>query len=196
MRFLRLDRRRWTVALALAALCCGPAWAFGVDDLMKLLAQQKKGEARFTEQRYVRGVDGPLLSAGVLSFEAPDKLVRRTTSPRPESMAVDGNQLVLQRGGRTRTTTLDSMPEVMGMIEAMRGTLMGNAPQLQRYFRPKLAGDEKSWALDLDPIDRALASQVRSLRITGRGGEVLGVEMEFVGGDRSVMDIVPGRATP
>ncbi|MFT4268449.1 MAG: outer membrane lipoprotein carrier protein LolA [Xenophilus sp.] len=191
MQLPRLDRRLWAAALALATLAA-PARAFGVDDLMALLARQEKGEARFTEQRFVRGVDGPLQSAGVLDFEPPDKLVRRTTSPRPESMSVDGNQLVMQRGGRTRTTTLDSLPEVQGMIEAMRGTLMGNALQLQRYFRTKLSGDEKAWTLDLDPIDRALAAQVRSLRITGRGGQVLGVEMEFVGGDRSVMDIVPG----
>ncbi|WP_245610719.1 outer membrane lipoprotein carrier protein LolA [Xenophilus azovorans] len=196
MRLLpRIERRLLAAALLLAA-CTAPAWAFGVDELMALLARQQKGEARFTEQRYVRGVDGPLQSAGVLSFEAPDKLVRRTLSPRPDSMSVEGNQLVMQRGGRTRTTTLDSMPEVMGMIEAMRGTLMGNAPQLQRYFRTKLSGDEKAWALDLDPIDPALAAQVRSLRISGRGGEVLGVEMEFIGGDRSVMTIVPGRGTP
>ena len=34
---------------------------------------------------------------------------------------------------------------------------------------------------------------VKSVRLTGRQGEVLGVEMEFVGGDRSVMTITPAR---
>ena len=50
--------------------------------------------------------------------------------------------------------------------------------------------------------DSRLAAQVRSIRISGRASEVVGLEMEFVGGDRSVMSITPerpgaaGRTTP
>lgn len=194
-----LHPRSW-FAVALLALAAwlppAGAWAFEVKDLMGLLAQQKNGEARFTEQRYVRGIDGPLASSGTLSFVPPDKLVRRTLSPRPESMSVEGNALVLQRGGRTRTTTVDSMPELAGLIEAMRGALSGNATLLQRYFSTDLKGDAKDWTLDLSPLDPALGRQIRSLRLSGRAGELQGVEMEFVGGDRSVMTIVPGRAAP
>ena len=43
------------------------------------------------------------------------------------------------------------------------------------------------------PVDGRLSSQVASLRLVGRNGEVLGVEMEFRGGDRSVMTISPKR---
>jgi hypothetical protein len=160
---------------------------------MGLLAQQKSGEATFTEQRFVRGLDGPLDASGVLSFTAPDRLVRRTVTPRPESMSVEGNTLTLSRGGRTRTVTLDSMPELLGMVEAMRGTLTGNAQSLERYFRSTLTGSSSNWALELKPIDERLAAQVRTMRLTGRGGEVLGIEMEFIGGDRSVMNITPER---
>jgi len=32
------------------------------------------------------------------------------------------------------------------------------------------------------------------MRLTGRGGDVLGIEMELIGGDRSVMRITPARA--
>lgn len=183
--------RSWTLALACAAMPAAGAWAFDMNELMSLLAQRKSSEARFTEQRFVRGIDGPLQASGTLSFVPPDKLVRRTLSPRPESMSVEGNALVLQRGGRTRSMTLDSMPELLGLVEAMRGTLSGNAPQLQRYFRSDLTGDAKNWTMNLVPLERALASQVRDLRISGQGGEVREIEMEFVGGDRSVMSIVP-----
>jgi outer membrane lipoprotein-sorting protein len=182
---------RWLlVALALSA---SSAWAFDLPELMGLLAKQKNGEARFTEQRFVRGLEGPLDASGTLSFQAPDRLVRRTLSPRPETMSVEGNTLTLSRGGRTRTLTLDSMPELLGMVEAMRSTLNGNAQTLQRYFRHTLTGTPDKWALELVPIDEKLAAQVRSLRLTGRAGEVLGVEMEFIGGDRSVMAITPVR---
>lgn len=163
---------------------------------MGLLAKQKSGEARFTEQRFVRGLEGPLDASGTLSFQAPDKMTRRTLTPRPESMVVDGNTLTLSRGGRTRTMTLDSMPELLGMVEAMRGTLTGNTQSLARYFRASVSGTPDKWTLDLVPIDEKLSAQVRTLRLSGRAGEVLGIEMEFIGGDRSVMSITPTRTAP
>nr|WP_295986069.1 LolA-related protein [uncultured Variovorax sp.] len=180
------------------AFCAVPAWAaaFDLTELMTLLARQKSGEARFTEQRFVRGLEGPLDASGTLSFDAPDKLVRRTLSPRVETMAVEGNTLTLSRGGRNRTLALDSMPELLGLVEAMRGTLTGDGATLQRYFRSTVAGSAAKWTLDLTPLDSRLAAQVRSMRISGRASEVLGLEMEFVGGDRSVMNITPAAAAP
>ena len=188
-----LKTRLDAAVLALVLMLCAssPAWAFDLSDLMAQLARQKSGEAGFVEQRFVRGVDGPLNSAGTLSFSAPDKLARRTVSPRSESMVVEGNTLTLSRSGRTRTMTLDSMPELQGMVDALRGTLTGDMQLLQRHFRTELAGSQGNWTLDLEPVDQRLASQVRSVRLNGRQGQVLGVEMEFVGGDRSVMTITP-----
>ena len=179
------------LALALLLPAAAPAWAFDLSELMSQLARQKSGEAGFVEQRFVRGVDGPLNSAGTLSFTAPDKLARKTVTPRPESMMVDGNTLTLSRAGRTRTLTLDSMPELQGMVDALRGTLMGDSKLLQQHFRTELAGSPANWTLDLKPLDERLASQVKSVRLSGRQGQVLGVEMEFIGGDRSVMTITP-----
>ena len=192
---MRIDRwgRGLLAALALSVLWPSSAWAFDLPELMGLLAQQKSGEARFTEQRFVHGLEGPLDASGVLSFTAPDRLTRRTLSPRPETMSVEGNTLTLSRSGRTRTLALDSMPELLGLVEAMRGTLSGNAQSLQRYFRSTLSGSVSGWTLDLQPIDPRLAAQVRSMRLSGRGGEVLGIDMEFIGGDRSVMSITPER---
>jgi len=190
---LKIERWcRWLLA-ALCLSAASSAWAFDLPELMGLLARQKNGEARFTEQRFVRGIEGPLDASGTLSFQAPDRLTRRTLTPRPETMTVDGNTLTLSRGGRTRTLTLDSMPELLGMVEAMRSTLNGNVQTLQRYFRSTLTGTADKWTLDLVPIDEKLAAQVRSLRLTGKAGEVLGIEMEFIGGDRSVMAITPVR---
>jgi outer membrane lipoprotein-sorting protein len=192
---IRLER--WCRGLVAAlAFSASSAWAFDLPELMGLLAKQKSGEARFTEQRFVRGIEGPLDASGTLSFQAPDKMTRRTLTPRPETMVVDGNTLTLSRGGRTRTMTLDSMPELLGMVEAMRGTLNGNTQSLARYFRTSVSGTPDKWTLDLVPIDEKLAAQVRTLRLSGRAGEVLGIEMEFIGGDRSVMSITPTRNAP
>jgi outer membrane lipoprotein-sorting protein len=98
---IRLER--WCRGLVAAlAFSASSAWAFDLPELMGLLAKQKSGEARFTEQRFVRGIEGPLDASGTLSFQAPDKMTRRTLTPRPETMVVDGNTLTLSRAAGAR----------------------------------------------------------------------------------------------
>lgn len=185
-------RALWlALTTSFALLFASSAWAFDMPELMAALAAQKGGEARFTEERFVQGLDGPLASSGTLSYQAPDKLARRTLEPRPESMSVDGNQVTLSRGGRTRTVALDSSPELLGMVEAMRGTLAGDGAVLQRYFRSTVSGSKAAWILDLVPLDSRLSAQMRHLRIEGKGGDVLRIDMQFAGGDRSLMKIEP-----
>ena len=76
----------------------------------------------------------------------------------------------------------------------IRDRLSGDGATLQRYFKSTVTGAPGKWTLDLSPMDSRLAAQVRSIRISGRASDVLGLEMEFVGGDRSVMNITPGAA--
>ena len=187
-----IDRLALRSAGLLIAVAAGtPAWALDLTTVTGLLAQRKSGEARFSEERFVGGIDGPLRASGTLSFTAPDRFARVTTEPRAESMAVDGNQLVLKRGGRTRQMALDALPEVTALIEAVRGTLTGNAVTLQRHFRIQVDGSAAQWTLLLVPRDERLATQVRELKITGMSGDLRVVELWLAGGDRSVMVIEP-----
>ncbi len=190
---LRTDRnlQRGIALLALAFLLAPPAWALSLADVAGLLAQRKEGTARFTEERFVGGIDGPLRAAGTLSFTAPDRFVRTTTEPRAESMQVDGNSLVLKRNGRTRQMALDAVPEVTALIEAVRGTLTGNVATLQRHFQVRVDGTPAQWTLLLLPRDQRLATQVRELKITGTQSDLRVVELWLAGGDRSVMSIEP-----
>ncbi len=180
-----------SLGLALVVTLGGaaPAWALDLGTVTQLLAQRKSGEARFTEERFVSGFEGPLRSSGTLSFVAPDRFVRTTLEPRPESMAVDGNNLILKRGGRTRQMTLDAIPEITALIEAVRGTLTGNATTLEKHFRIQVEGSAAQWTLTLVPRDQRLATQVRELKITGARSDMRVVELWLAGGDRSVMSI-------
>jgi outer membrane lipoprotein-sorting protein len=177
----------WALLITLSG--AAPAWALDLSTVTQLLAQRKSGEARFTEERFVSGFDGPLRSSGTLSFVAPDRFVRTTLEPRPESMAVDGNNLILKRGGRTRQMTLDAIPEITALIEAVRGTLTGNATTLEKHFRIQVDGSAGQWTLTLVPRDQRLATQVRELKITGARSDMRVVELWLAGGDRSVMSI-------
>jgi hypothetical protein len=180
-----------TVWLALWLGFAGPALALSLPELMGLLAERRSGEARFTEQREVATLSAPLVSSGTLSFEAPDRFVRRTLQPRAETMAVQGNTLTLTRGGKTRQFTLDAAPEMVAIVEAVRGTLTGNAEALQKHFRAQVSGRPEQWSLLLLPLEARLAHQVREIRLDGQRADLRGVTIEMHDGDRSVMQIEP-----
>jgi outer membrane lipoprotein-sorting protein len=192
---MRADRRRVCVALAACAALSARA-AFGFEQLMRTLAQRRSGVVKFTEERFVSTLDRTLTYTGTLSFNAPDKLARHTLTPRPQSFVVEGNQLTLQRGERVRRITLDSVPELAAMVEALRGTLSGDGSTLQRHFKPKVEGAASRWTLTLVPLEYRLLGVVRQLRIDGQHADVRVVELQMADGDRSVMTIEPPPKAP
>ena len=183
--------RRAAAAVCLLA-CAAPAWAaFDLPALTALLAERKSGEARFTEERFVSGFDGPLRASGTLTFKAPDRFARHTLEPVAESMLVEGNTLTLKRGTRTRQMALDTVPELTTLVEAVRATLTGNAGSLQRHFTARVEGGPALWTLTLVPRDARLATQVRELQIAGQNADVRSVALWMAGGDRSLMLVQP-----
>jgi hypothetical protein len=197
VKTLSTDRRALLLA-ALSTLVVGPAPAqaapFDLIALAALLAQRKGGTAAFTEERFVSGFDSPLQASGNLSFTAPDRFVRQTTEPVVETMIVEGNLVTLKRGSRSRQMAMDVVPELAALIEAVRGTLTGNAATLEKHFKVRVEGSAAKWSLTLVPRDARLATQVRELQIGGLSTDVRSVSLWLGGGDRSVMSIGPLQA--
>ena len=188
----RVERRAvgavWAVLAAVSLLLAAPAWAaFDLPTLTGLLAQKKSAQTRFTEERFVSGIDGPLRASGTLSFTAPDRFARYTLEPRAESMVVEGNTVTLKRGSRVRQMAVDAVPELTALIEAVRGTLNGDSATLQKHFKTRVEGSAALWTLTLTPLDSRLATQVRELKIAGQGSDLRSIELWLSGGDRSLM---------
>lgn len=198
LRARRVARRWAAVALALALPFAASAAAgrLALDDVMRLLGHRPSGQATFTEQRWVHGLDAPLTASGTLSFTAPDRFERRTLQPRPETMVVQGNEITLTRGGRSRTLALDAAPEAQVAVEALRGALTGDAAVLRKYYRAQVAGDADAWRVDLVPRDGVSAGPLLAVRLSGRRGELLTVETTLAGGDHNVMSIEPAASSP
>jgi len=193
--------RRWrTLLTALTALAlltgASAAWAIDLPGVMALLAQRKSGQAHFTEERHVSTLDSPLHSSGTLTFSAPDQFARHTLEPRPESAEVQGNALLLKRGGRTRRMALDAVPELSALLGALRGTLNGDAAALQKHFRVEVSGSAAKWVMHLTPLDSRLAAQVRAMEVVGQQSDLRSIELDLTGGDSSLMLIDPPTALP
>ncbi len=188
-------RHARSAALLATVLLALPAWAaFDLDALTHLLAQRKSAQARFTEERFVSGIDGPLRASGTLSFTAPDHFVRRTLEPLAESMSVDGNTVTLKRGGRVRQMALDAVPELTALIDAVRATLGGDEARLRKHFTARVEGGPALWTLTLTPLHAQLGQQVLELKLAGQGSDLRSIELWLAGGDHSLMIVTPIRA--
>jgi hypothetical protein len=195
-----IDRRgalRAGLALAWATqTTASRAAGFDLAALSAQLARNKSGQARFTEERFVTGIDGPLRASGVLSFVAPDRFTRQTLEPLAEMMTVEGNTITLKRSGRSRQMAMDAVPELAALIAAIRGTFTGDAATLEKHFQVRLEGNLARWMLTLVPRDARLATQVRELQIAGLASDVRSVALWLGGGDRSVMAVEALQALP
>ena len=196
MRIVDRLRRALSAAALVACSVALPAHAagFDLDELTALLARVRSGEATFVERREVSVLDRTVMTSGRLSFQAPDTFVRENLKPLAEKVAVVGDTVTMSRGGRSRTVTLDSVPEAAVIIEAIRGTLTGNRDALRKLFETRVGGDAKAWTLDLVPRDVKLRAQVSTIRVSGRQSQVREVLITLPDGDKTTMTIEPTSA--
>lgn len=191
--FLRILRGVALTLLGFSSLVAvAPAWAqWNVDILMQRLAQQSAGKANFTETKKLAMLDAPVVSSGTLLYAPPDRLEKNTLQPKAESLVLDRDRLIVVRDGKKRELRLQQYPEVMGIVEAIRGTLMGNQTLLRQHYALQLSGTEANWRLVLTPDDERTQRWVTQILISGKQSEISTIETLQADGDRSVMRIEP-----
>lgn len=177
-----------------AAACQAAGWQLA--DLMQLLAQNKSGHAGFVEKKYLGIVDRPVESTGELFFTAPDKLEKRTLKPHPESLALDGNRLTIERAGKPRMNlNLQDYPEAAAFVDSIRGTLAGDRSALEKMYRLSLSGSAEKWQLILLPKYSRMSDLITRISISGSRGDVSRIDFDLADGDRSEM-VVTKVASP
>ncbi|MGO9803368.1 MAG: LolA-related protein [Steroidobacteraceae bacterium] len=192
----RPRRALWSLLVALAAPLAAAASesADPLDALMRELAARRHGHVAFTEVQYLAMLDRPLESSGELFYEAPDRLEKRTLSPRAETLVLAHGVLSATRGQRSRTLELAAYPQLAPLLESLRATLAGDRTTLERVFSVTLDGDSSRWTLHLAPRDPAAAHVIREVVIAGEQANLRTVEILQGDGDRSLLTI--GRELP
>lgn len=189
--------RRCVLAMVLALLAGAAGPAAGADaDLETFLqarARVTADEVRFAELAWVSIADQPLKSSGVLRYAAPDRLEKRTELPRPQSLRIEGDRLVMETGTppRVRSLAVAEAPGVAALVTGLRAALAGDGAALRATHHVHWQADGTRWNLVLQPREAAAARVVRSVQLSGRGEAVMRVEVLLAGGDRSVMLLGP-----
>jgi Outer membrane lipoprotein carrier protein LolA-like len=163
---------------------------WGVNQLMSELGRVQHAKARFVERKYLKVLKTPLETTGTLEYDAPDRLVKRTLEPKPETMTVAGERLVIESQARSRTLRLGDYPVLGAFVESLRATLNGDLAALERFYRVTLEGGPQRWQLTLTPRDPKMSALIESILIAGGRGRVGRVEVRETQGDRSVMTVL------
>ena len=165
-----------------------PTW--NITELMHGFAQVKKSTATFIERKFISLLKAPLKYSGTLSYTAPGHLEKYTLLPKPESMVLDKNTLVVQSGeAQKRALTLQNYPALWAFVESIRSTLAGDITTLNRFYHVTLEGNPQQWLLILRPVDAQIKNLVSEIRISGSLVQINTIETREAGGDYSVMNI-------
>jgi hypothetical protein len=163
-----------------------------IAELMRGLASVAESRAAFTEVKSLSALTVPLTSSGTLYYRRPSYFEKDTMTPAQERLVVDGSRLTLIEGSDSpRVIELGSEPALRAVIDAIRGTLSGDATLLSRSYRLDVAGGLGSWQLTLTPIEAPVAALVRQVVVQGNGTAVRAVRTIQANGDESRMTLAP-----
>ncbi|MGV0949808.1 MAG: LolA-related protein [Azonexus sp.] len=187
--------RKLFVSLLLGLLALPALGAFDVGQLMSDLARNRGGRAKFVEKKYISFLDKPVVSTGEMTYSAPDRLEKRTVTPKPETLVLDKDMLSIEREKQKLSINLANQPEALAFIDSIRGTLAGNRAALEKNYLLHLAGSPENWTLTMLPSDQKISALVQRIIVTGSKSQVRSIEYLQADGDRSVLSIeaVEGR---
>ncbi len=187
------NRRRDGGALLLAiCLIATATWAaetpeWTPDRLMQALSEVSQRQTRFVETRELSLLQQALTNQGSLSFQRPDRLVKRFDPPNGLSYEIEADRLQIRKpDGSEEIVRLDNAPQLQAYVAAMRAVLAGDLHQLERYFELQLEGDRERWRLRLTPREPTLKRQVESVEIDGSNTAISHFQIIEQGGDRIV----------
>jgi hypothetical protein len=186
--------RRLLTGFALFGCAALAHAAFDIDQLMTELARNPGGQAKFVEKRHLALLDRPVVATGEMTYTAPDRLEKRTLTPKAETMVLDKDTLSLERDRRKMSIQLSQRPEVAAFVESIRSTLQGNRTSLERNYTLLLAGHKDGWVLTLVPTEQRIATLLQRITLSGVREQVLGIEYLQADGDRTEMTIEPVKA--
>ena len=164
--------------------------------VMNRLAAVKSTKANFTEKKFVKLLNAPVESAGVLTYTAPDRFEKHTKNPVEERMTVERDTVTLDNVAKKKKQQIfiPQFPALAAIVDAMRGALSGNLPQLQQAFSIKASGTNARWKLRLVPLEANQYAYIHAVDVAGRDDFIESIEILQSDGDRSVMSMT--RAAP
>jgi outer membrane lipoprotein-sorting protein len=187
---ITIKKRFFFGALLLVAMSV-QARAFGLPELMVLLAANKGGGTTFVEKKYIANLDRTIESSGELIFAPPHRLERHTSIPKQESIVLDKDVLIWSRGKTQRTLAITDYPELSVLVTSLRASLSGDQNTLTQHYNISVEGGADAWKLGLTPKLVRVALKVRHVQLMGSQQLTQRIDFALADGDYSTMFVSP-----
>jgi len=129
-----------------------------------------------------------------MTYTAPDRLEKRTLTPKVETLLLDKDILSIERDKQKLSINLANQPEALAFVDSIRGTLSGNRAALEKNYALHLSGNQDKWVLTLLPSDQKISAMVLRITVSGSRNQVRSIEYLQTDGDRSLLSIEPVEA--
>lgn len=148
--------------------------------VLEKLARPAPMRTSFVEVRASRLLKEPLRLAGEYRRPDDDTLVREVRTPYAETTTIttgaDAGQATIERGSRSRTYSLERVPELANLQASFGALLAGDRAALERYYAIATRGTRTRWSMALVPKQASLAEKVSRIVLYGRGSELRCIE--------------------
>lgn len=182
---------RWWAVL-LACIIAWSAHADALDHRLAGFAQVTQRKVTFTETFTASYLNQPVVSHGVLEYQAPDRLTKIVSTPETVRYSIVHNRMTIRRGDDVRQIDLDKQP-VLGLgINALRDLLQGDREDLEAHFTTHYDAEIDShhrWRLVLIPRKPALQKKIHRVVMRGVANRLHRVVIDYANGDRLVTRI-------
>lgn len=190
------------LALAATALLCfakadepAPVLSHPVDiarppaafvTVNKSLREAECLRADFSEEKKIKVLKKPLLSAGALVFSGESGLYRALKQPFVQELLVTPQGIVQRDStGRIETVEVDRQPLAKGFIDAFLLVFSGEDKALAEQFEIFFDGDAQAWSMGFVPRKKPLSKFIASLVVHGKKNVIETLVVVEVNGDRT-----------
>jgi Outer membrane lipoprotein carrier protein LolA-like len=155
------------LATATVAMAAGPE----LDAILRRLARPAPSSTPFVDARFSGLLARPLIVSGELQYLGPGSLVRSVEKPYGETAEIHGDSVSVRRGdAQPQHFSLDQAPQMRSLVTSFSALLAGDVATLRRSFTLDLHGSESDWTIGLTPLDPRVHESIRSILVTGSGG--------------------------
>jgi len=124
---------------------------------------------RFEQDRFLKGFDAPLKTAGSFTLVAGGGLIWRAETPFAVTTVMSPAGLVQEVDGKkTMSLAATRIPFMTKLYSMLSGALVGNWSDLESTFKIARSGDAKKWELRFTPITADPAMPIEAILVSGR----------------------------
>jgi Outer membrane lipoprotein carrier protein LolA-like len=172
-----------------APASAAPVAPMTLDALLRGFASVPGLRAHFREEKRVQLLAAPLVSEGTLDYAPPARLVRRTLTPAPATVLIEGARLRFSDGHGEQSIDMNATPVVRQFVDSFLAVVAGDRAALDRSyeldFRVPDAQHPAAWTLTLRPRIATIQRVFRDIELRGAGVTLDAMTLRETSGDET-----------